>query len=165
MASQGKATYSGLQVSLHWVIAVLVLFQLIFGESMTVVRDASESGEAVEAMDQSLATAHYWVGWAILVLVVLRLLFRLIQGAPVPVGTGRMATLASAAHWLFYLLLIAVPVTGLLAIYVSDELGDIHSLGKPILIALIVLHFLGALYHHFKLKDGTLARMLPFLRA
>jgi cytochrome b561 len=71
-----------------------------------------------------------------------------------------MTYAAKASHWLFYILLVAVPATGLLAIYVSDEFGDIHKLAKPAFIALIALHAVAALFHQFVLKDGTLKRML-----
>lgn len=162
MTSYTARGYSALQVSLHWVIAALVLFQLIFGESMTTVRDAAEGGEAVSSSDQFLATAHYWVGIAVLVLVALRLMVRLASGPadPVPGTAPWMAIAAKITHWLFYGLLVAVPVTGLLTIYGPDAFGDIHSLGKPIFIALIALHALAALFHQFWVKDGTLKRML-----
>ena len=159
MAQGIRQGYSGLQITVHWVIALLVLFQLIFGESMTTVVDAVEENQTPDPTDQALASAHYWVGIAILVLVALRIVLRLAQGAPEPVGTGLQLKAAKAIHALFYLLLIAVPVTGLLAVYVSPEIGDIHSIGKPLFIAFIVLHALGALFHHFKLKDETLRRM------
>ncbi|MHC1550629.1 cytochrome b [Phyllobacterium sp. K27] len=104
--------------------------------------------------------AHYWVGIAILFLVATRVVVRLIQGAPTPAGSyGVLTYLARTTHFLFYLLLVAIPVTGLLTIYVSDSFGDIHGLGKPAFIVLIVLHATGALFHQFVLKDGTLRRM------
>jgi cytochrome b561 len=37
MQSRQIAGYSGLQIGLHWSIAALVFFQLVFGESMTIV--------------------------------------------------------------------------------------------------------------------------------
>jgi cytochrome b561 len=151
--------YSGLQIALHWVIALLVLFQLIFGESMGEVGRAVARGETPDPTEQALASAHYWVGIAILALVALRILMRLVQGAPEPVGAGLQLKAAKIIHAIFYLLLIAVPVTGLLAVYVNEEIGEVHEIGKPLFIAFIVLHALGALFHHFKLKDDTLRRM------
>lgn len=159
MASFSRQGYSGLQILLHWLIATLVLFQLIFGESMVSVVDALEEGKTPDPTDQVLATAHYWVGISVLVLVGLRILVRLVQGAPAPVGEGWRAVVAKLVHGIFYLLLIAVPTTGLMAVYVSDSFGDIHAIGKPIFIAFIVLHALGALYHQFGLRDGALRRM------
>lgn len=156
------AGYSAPQIVLHWLIAALVLFQLVFGESMGVALDAAEEGTPVPAADANLASAHYWIGIAILVLVGFRLALRLTAGAPSPQpsGTPIFDRLARAVHWLFYALLVAMPVTGLLAYYVSPEIGEVHEIGKPVFILLIAVHVAGALYHQFLLKDGTLRRML-----
>ncbi|WP_374652731.1 cytochrome b [Dongia sp.] len=160
MAQSMRQGYSGLQILLHWVIALLVLFQLVFGESMGAVGRAIERGETPDPTEQSLASAHYWVGIAILVLVMLRLILRAVQGAPAPIGNGAQLLIAKLIHGVFYLLLIAAPVTGLLAIYVNEEIGEVHEVAKPLFIAFIVIHALGAFLHHFKLKDATLRRML-----
>ncbi|MBB5574169.1 MULTISPECIES: cytochrome b [Rhizobium] len=161
MTSNRALGYSTTQISLHWIIAALVLFQLLFGESMTTVVDAQVRGNTVSPADMSLGTAHYWVGVAVLLLVLLRLALRVAFGTPKPAGASALLVkLAAAAHWLFYALLLLVPLTGLLAYYFSDPFGDIHGLGKPAFIILIGLHAAGALYHQFLLKDGTLRRML-----
>lgn len=165
MAARQNAGYSGIQIALHWTIAAFVLFQLIFGESMTSVVDAAEQGAVASPMDVALSVGHYWVGITILGLVVVRLMLRIVQGAPAPAGTSTLTNYAAkAVHWMFYIMLVAVPVTGLLSIYVSDEFGDVHSLGKLIFIILIGLHATGALFHQFFLKDGTLRRMLVAAR-
>ncbi len=162
MVRETAGGYSSLQILLHWVIAALVFFQLIFGESMSAAGDAAREGTPLDATDAALASAHYWVGIAILALVALRLAVRLVGGAPHPQtsGTRLFDILAHATHWLFYVLLVAMPVSGLLAVYVSPEIGEIHELGKPAFILLIALHVLGALYHQFIVKDGTIRRML-----
>lgn len=159
MIQSSRQGYSGLQILLHWTIAALVLFQLIFGESMGEVAEALEHGDAVSPSDQFMADAHYWIGIALLVLVALRLVVRLFQGTPAPIGQGKAVLVARIVHGIFYLLLILVPVTGLLAVYVNEEIGEVHEIGKPLFIAFIVIHALGALFHHFWLKDGTLRRM------
>ncbi|MBS1167800.1 MAG: cytochrome b562 [Proteobacteria bacterium] len=161
MANKSVEGYSTIQITLHWLIVAAVLFQLVFGESMTNVVEALEEGATPGAGDLQLSSAHFWVGIAILVLLVLRLAVRMFTGTPEVIGApGLMTLAASAMHWLFYALLVAVPVTGLLAKYVGDPWGDIHTIGKPIFIVLIVLHAAAALYHHFLLKDETLVRML-----
>jgi cytochrome b561 len=71
-----------------------------------------------------------------------------------------MATAARLSHTVFYILLILMPALGLLAYYLGDPYGDLHELGKPILIILIALHLCASLYHQFWLKDGTLQRIL-----
>ena len=107
-----------------------------------------------------MASLHYWVGIAVLVLAGVRLAVRLVQGAPPTVGLSPLAVRAAhVAHSLFYLLLILVPVTGLLGYYFGDPWGDLHTLGKPAFIMLIAVHASAALFHQFWVKDGTLRRM------
>jgi cytochrome b561 len=71
-----------------------------------------------------------------------------------------MQVAARASHGIFYVLLLATPEIGLLAFYLGDPWGDVHSLAKPAFIVLIAVHAVAALYHRFWLKDGTLRRML-----
>ena len=161
MRSVRPLGYSAAQISLHWLIAALVIFQLLLGDSMTHVVRAPIRDRVVSSFDASMGTAHYWVGIAILALVCLRLALRLLVGTPNPAGgPAPLVLLARIAHWTFYVLLVAVPITGLLAYYQLGPFGGIHSLAKPIFIILIGLHAAAALFHQFFLKDGTLLRML-----
>ena len=165
MDVQKPAGYSSIQIGLHWLIAALVLFQLLFGESMVAATDAAEEGQVLGSTDAVLATAHYWVGISILVLVAIRFAVRLRQGAPAAADDNPLLALAAkATHWLFYALLVIVPVTGLLTVYVNPEIGEIHQLAKPAFIILIILHAGAALFHQFVLRDGTLMRMLAPVR-
>lgn len=154
--------YSLLQILLHWMIAALVLFQLVFGESMTAAVDAVSEGGLASPFDQQVATLHYWFGLAILAFAALRLAVWWLQGAPEALAATPpwARRLAGAAHTLFYVLLFAVPVTGLLGYYVEGPFGDIHALAKPVFITLIAIHAMAALYHQLWLKDGSLLRML-----
>lgn len=161
MSLQRSNGYTSTQIGLHWLIVALVLFQLVFGESMVTATDAAEEGTTLGGTDAFLATAHYWVGIAILALVAVRLLVRLRTGAPAPIdGNPLLRLAAKAMHWLFYAMLVAVPISGLLTVYVNPEIGDIHQLAKPAFIVLILLHAGAALFHQFVLRDGTLKRML-----
>jgi len=157
-----RSGYSALQILLHWLIALLVLFQLVFGDSMSRFLHREHRGMPIDASVRSWAGYHYWVGLAILALVLLRLLLRLTRNVPEPGASGPhwMKRAASASHALFYVLLLAMPVLGLLGYYIGDPYGDIHSWGKPLLIILISIHAAAALFHQFWLKDGTLRRML-----
>ena len=66
-----------------------------------------------------------------------------------------------AGHILLYVLMIALPVTGLLAFYGGiASLGELHGgILKALLWVVIALHVLAAFYHHFILKDGLINRM------
>lgn len=157
-----QAGYSRFQIMLHWLVAALVVFQLLFGESMNAAVRAIARGRQVSPADQTLASAHYWVGLAILALVIVRLGLRATLGAPPvePAAPAWMNLAAKATHLAFYCLLFATPVTGLLAYYTWPWMGEVHTLAKPAFIVLIGVHAAAALFHHFVLKDATLRRML-----
>jgi cytochrome b561 len=162
MATPTKAGYTVWQIALHWLVALLVLFQIVFGESIKALLRAEERGTSLTPLDRTLGDAHYWVGLAILGLALLRLAIRLYAGAqPVASGSpGWMDRAGRYTHILFYALLVASPVLGLLAYYLGDPFGELHELSKPVFIVLIALHAAAALFHQFWLGDGTLKRML-----
>ena len=156
------AGYGVSQIALHWIIAALVFFQLVFGESMGKIGWMTRRGETPSATDYLMANLHIYAGVAILVLALIRLYVRIKQGVPAaPAGGNPMLKkIAAGMHHLFYLLLIVVPVTGLVAEYLYRPAGEIHELAKPVFIVLIAVHAAAALYHQFVVKDGVLMRML-----
>jgi cytochrome b561 len=160
MATTVRSGYSRTQIGLHWIIAGLVTFQLLFGEDMSHVMRATARGAVVTPSDAFWADAHYYLGVAILALVLVRLGIRFIWGAPEPMQQGWMRKAAAFSQGAFYIVLIAAPILGLLAFYLGEPFGDLHELCKPALIILIGLHAAAALFHQFWLKDGTLRRML-----
>jgi cytochrome b561 len=152
-----RRSYTLGQILLHWSIAALVVWQLVFGESM----EALEHPAGADAAELFLANSHIWVGFAILGLVALRIVLRLWRGAPAPEEPNRAAALlARAAHAAFYVLLVATPVTGILDYYFHLPTGELHELGKPLFIALIALHVAATAWHQLIRRDGTLRRML-----
>ncbi|MFZ5677540.1 MAG: cytochrome b [Pseudomonadota bacterium] len=160
MGTKNVTGYTALQLILHWLIAVFVILQLVFGETIGKVVDAGARDTMPTSADRFLADLHYWVGIAVLALMALRLWLRASRGAP-PVAQGGWVGLAGrVSHATFYIVLILMPVSGLLAFYLGGLFGEAHELGKPALIVLISLHAVAALYHQFWLKDGTLRRIL-----
>jgi len=94
MPARSLSGYTGLQIALHWIIAALVLIQLIFGESITDTIEAVERAAAASPLDQFFAATHYWAGIAILALVAARLWIRVVAGAPAAPPDGWMAAAA-----------------------------------------------------------------------
>ncbi|MDB5587758.1 MAG: cytochrome b562 [Devosia sp.] len=162
MSQESASGYNRVQILLHWLIAALVVFQLLFAGSITTTIDAAEEGSTPSATDQALGASHYWIGIAILVLVLARLVVRLRAGAPAPAASAPniMQIAAKISHFAFYVLLIATPILGLLAFYFGDPYGPIHMLNRPAFIILIAIHAAAALFHQFWLKDGTLTKMV-----
>lgn len=156
-ATSPPRSYTLGQIILHWSIAALVVWQLVFGEETEALERAGDA----DAIELFLANSHLWVGFAILALVALRIVLRVVRGAPPPVATGRAAAvLARISHAAFYVLLVAVPVTGILDYYLHLPTGEIHELGKPLFILLMAVHVAATLWRQFIRHDGTLRRML-----
>jgi cytochrome b561 len=155
------AGYSRTQISLHWLVAALILFQMIFGEEIGSAFDAMlDSGVASYGL---AAITHIAAGVGVLLFALWRLALRFTRGVPAgPAGESLVqGLLAKGTHAILYLMMIVVPVVGLYAWFGgSEEAGDLHSLAKPAFIIFVGLHVLGALYHQFVLKDGLLRRMM-----
>ncbi|WP_313276466.1 cytochrome b, partial [Stenotrophomonas sp.] len=171
--------WGSLSKSLHWLIAVLILALGIVGLTM---------GEFPKTPKYFwIYTMHKSIGITVLVLVAVRLGWRLYAGAPEPVpGTPSwQERIASVTHWLLYLLMFAIPLSGWLydsasglrpfklfglvempkLVAPSEQASQIshaiHEWGFWALILLVLAHAGAALYHPIHQRDATLARMLP----
>lgn len=152
--------YSRLQIILHWVVGVLIVFNLIFSDGMSALWRAVETGGNTDMTVTALL--HILVGGLVLALVVLRLGVRLVRGAPeVPTSSPLLEKAGKIGHWAIYALMIGLPVTGLAAYFGGVAfLAEIHGGPlKALLWVLIAGHVVMALYHQFVLKDGLLDRM------
>ncbi len=157
MAPKG---YSRAQIGLHWGMAGLIAVNLIFEDWIKAGWEWIEEGGP--ALYDAGSLAHIGVGVTILALVLWRLTLRFTRGVPdLPQGGSSIANLAGhLGHGALYALMIVVPVLGLLAWFgASEDLAEVHELGKPAFLIVIGLHVLAALWHHFWLKDGLLLRM------
>jgi len=171
--------WGSMSKTLHWLIALLILALGIVGLTM---------GELPKTPKYFwVYTMHKSIGITVLVLVAVRLGWRLYAGAPEPVpGTPSwQERIASATHWLLYVLMFAIPLSGWLydsasglrpfkwfglvempkLVAPSEQASQIshgiHEWGFWALILLVLAHAGAALYHHIHQRDATLARMLP----
>jgi len=170
--------YAFVQKFLHWLVALLVLAQVLLGAGLAY--DTPHD----DALAARLFEAHDGLGATILVLVLLRLALRLILGVPLlPRGTPRWVDwLSRLNHRLLYAVLIVQPLVGwfnngangfpwsIYGLYTipapiaKDEalaklLGQVHEAGGGLLVALVALHLLGVAYHLIIRRDGVARRM------
>jgi cytochrome b561 len=166
-------------IALHWLTFLLVLGLAIVGLYMSEL-PASPFKVQVYALHKS-------TGLTVLALTALRLLWRLFEGRPAMLaGTPRWQQwLARLTHYGLYALLILVPCSGWwfnstagfplrwFGLFKVPPLGafdlaykqqarDTHELLFWVLATLVALHAAAALWHHYRLHDRTLARMLPW---
>ena len=168
-----------LSKALHWIVVVLIITQWF-------IADRADDLPNGLAKLQALAW-HKSFGMTILMLAVLRLVWRLVN--PVPDLTAETKpwerVLARVSHLLLYALIFAMPLTGWLMssaknfpvswfklfqfpdlVAPSEELfqrmNGLHHLLFKVLVAVALLHVAGALKHHFIDRNDVLRRMLPF---
>lgn len=161
--SQSPRGYSTLQIALHWIIAVLVLFQVVFGEDIVPAFRAFMRGTEATADELAAADIHVYVGIAIFVLALIRLAVRVTHGAPAaPAGESAVQKwIGVATHIVLYGVILGMPISGGIAWFMGVEaFGEIHEIGKPVIILFVALHTIGALYQHFVVKSDVLMRML-----
>jgi cytochrome b561 len=135
----------------------------------------------------ALYNSHKLVGVTILLVVLCRLAYRLIHGAPAhePTLEPWQKGASRLNHWGMYVLLICAPVAGyvgvalfpaldifglfsLPAVVAPDKEASktaflVHKLLVGLLVLLIAVHVTAALFHYFVRKDNVLGRMLPRL--
>ncbi len=128
---------------------------------------------------------HKSLGITIFALILVRIFWRITHKPPAMLTTYKPIErkVATGTHHLLYLLMIAVPVAGLVTGITSkyglkwfgiefiagtgnqalhNLSGEAHELLTFVLLALIILHFVGALKHKVIDKDGTMKRMSIF---
>lgn len=168
-------SYGSVAVSLHWLMAILLIFLIAIGIYMVNI--------PISLDKLKLYGWHKEYGLLALALVIFRIIWRYCNVTPyLPLSLlERIA--ARTVHWTFYVLMFALPITGWLmtsaaglpasffGLFVLPDLIDanesnrlllqsVHAWLGYILIAVIILHTAAALKHHFINKDDILKRML-----
>jgi cytochrome b561 len=151
--------YTRPQIALHWIAALLILLQYLLAEGIESAWDAFTKG--IESAFDPLVLAHVAGGGLVLVFALWRLSIKARRGAPEMVGdSATQRALARATHLGLYALMILMPLSGAVAWFGGVEVAaQGHNILKVALLALVALHVLGAAYHHFVMKDGTINRM------
>ena len=173
--------YRTIVVWIHWITAAVVVTQVVVG---FLFHRVYEQGTP-ERME--MFAWHKTIGAIILILALLRLAVRLMNPPPpYPSDFPRWERfLAVWNHRLFYILLIALPLTGLAAVSGRAEdgtvpllfglslpaipgiprengFGEVHEILVWTTLALVALHVSAALYNQFGSATTVADRMPPF---
>lgn len=174
--------YAATSIALHW----LMLAQLVAVYACIELRELfpknSDPREALKAW-------HFMLGLSVFAMVWLRLAARLLWPAPpiTPTPARWQVGLAHFMHAVLYALMLGLPLAGWLLLSAAGKPIPFFGLELPALVApdkalaanvkelhttagsagyfLIGLHAAAALYHHYLVRDDTLARMLPWVRS
>ena len=179
--------YSMGAIVLHWLIALAIIGNWLLAQYAERLEH-----QKLEAQHEAAMGTHFALGMTVLILSVLRILWRLVHRPPAPNPAHKPweRTLASVIHKLFYILIIGLPFTGymMLQTYLggmdvnmfglfdfpgiamakdkgaNEVFHELHEIFATVMVVLLGLHVLGALKHHFGDRDDTLRRMSPLRR-
>lgn len=186
MSKTPVTRYNNIAISLHWLMAFLIIGMLIVGKYMHHLDEA-------DPLRFWLTQWHKTFGVLILFLAVFRLIWRFTHRAPShPDNAPRWEHFAAnVSHVVLYALLFIAPITGWMMVSVSPlnidtylfnvipwphipllenltnkedivwRFHQLHVISTGALIALLLLHVGAALKHHFIDKDTVLTRMSP----
>lgn len=154
--------YSSTQLALHWAVVVLIAFQYLAHAGIEATWRSMQNGGSAAPQSTVLTYLHIAVGSVVLLLAFARLLLRVTRGVPAPPADEphSLKLLSDSVHWLIYVLLFALPISGLFAwLLTYQPAATLHVLMKNFLLLLIVLHIAGALFQHFFMRSEVLIRI------
>ncbi|CAN4276066.1 CybB Cytochrome B561 [Methylophilaceae bacterium] len=194
---QTPSRYTKTAIVLHWLIAIFIALMFVLGWFMAELPKEAPKQLAYDIFDLGVYTwqlaeeasprtfyfnLHKSLGLTVLALIVLRILWRITHTPPAALSSYKAIEkkVATATHHSLYLLMLAVPVTGLIMAINSkygvkwfgmDVIAGLdnkpmreffectHEFVGIVLLVLIGIHLLGALKHKFIDKDDTMSRM------
>ncbi len=173
----------------HWVTTVLMFIIIplgwIFAE-FKLAPDKQHFHAYFPGTVAQYASTHKTLGLLVLAIVAARLAYRLAnRPPPLPNATPAIeAGLAHLTHWLLYLVLLVMPISGYIMSSGSDhpisilglfdfpkipgiskavgtDAAIVHLTAQFAVYALVVLHVAGVGWHLFVRRDDLIGRMLP----
>lgn len=187
--ARSTSRYSAVAISLHWLIALLILTNIVLAWTFQNIPQGLTSFKLIQL--------HKSVGITVLLLSLARLAWRLFNPPPpLPPTMKRWEIIASqVVHWGFYVIMLGMPLSGWVLVSASTHnlptllygqipwphIGAVHALplaarkvwahwagnGHGLLAwmayALIALHVGAALKHTLIDRDSVIGRMIPFL--
>ncbi len=165
-----RPRWSPLQKTLHWSVVGLCFAQIPTAWAIGRTHVAHQFGLPQQPFDLVLHEVHAINGGIIFIAALARLALRwrtgpVLSALPVDRAGGTpqrwLAPLAGATHLGLYALILALPVSGFLAMYITGSAAPVHRAATRMLLGLATLHAGAALFHAVVLRDAVLAGMLP----
>jgi cytochrome b561 len=189
--------YTKTAIILHWLIALVIFAMFALGWYMTELPKEAPKAMAFDLFDLGVYTwqlseeasprtfyfnLHKSIGVTLFALVALRILWRIAHRPPALLSSMSAfeKKLATAGHHFLYLLMVAMPLSGII-MAINSKYGikwfglrlvegldnlelrkcfeEIHEVLAVIFALMIIIHILGALKHRFINKDQTMSRM------
>jgi cytochrome b561 len=195
---QNNGRYTKTAVLLHWLIAICIFGMFALGWYMSDLPKEAPKQMAYDLFDWGVYTwqlseeasprtfyfnLHKSLGVTIFALIIIRILWRFTHKPPALLSSYKAweRKLATGAHHVLYLLMVALPLSGIvMATYskygikwfglefikgldntpMRELFKEVHEIVGAIILVIIIVHILGALKHKLIDKDETLNRML-----
>lgn len=195
--NQASTRYTKTAVILHWLIAIGIFSMFALGWYMSELPKDAPKQIAYDLFDWGIYTwqlseeasprtfyfnLHKSIGVTLLALIIIRVLWRITHRPPAMLSSYKAweRKLATGTHHVLYLLMIAMPLSGLIMAIGSkygvkwfgiDFIGgldntplreafkEVHEVVGAIILLVLILHIAGALKHKFIDKDSTMERM------
>jgi cytochrome b561 len=171
MSDLSSVRYNLVARSLHWSLAFLIVMEYLIGLTMG---------------DFGIKWLHLQLGYAILIVVVVRIVWRITHKAPAMDSSLSRVNqiLAHSGHGVLYILMLAIPALGLTLVITKGvpfnvfgipisplmepmakasrhDIKVVHVYLAHTIIIMAAMHALVALLHQFVLGHPILSRMLP----
>ena len=169
-----KIQYGLLAKLFHWITFIALIIQVPFGFYLV----------GLEFSDRriDLENIHILVGISIFYITLFRLIWKFLNPKPKEWKSPfkGQALIASANHFLLYLTIFAITVSGILKkLYMGETLNfiffkygfekdnfvladtyyQVHIYANYLLLALVTLHILAVIVHHFIFKEKILRKI------
>lgn len=176
MLKNTTSSYGLISKIFHWGMAVIILTMLAVGYYMTSLPASPEKFD--------IYRMHKAFGVIALTLTLMRLIWKFSNvSVKEPKGLSFILVIgAKLGHLALYLLMLFIPVSGIfMSLFSAKDISvfglftinsfeknpelakifnEIHETSAVILVAVIALHAVAALFHHFVLKDEVFKRMI-----
>ena len=196
--NQLSTHYTKMAKFLHWLIAIGIFAMFALGWYMTDLPKEAPKQMAYDLFDWGIYTwqvseeisprsfyfnLHKSIGVTIFALILFRILWRISHKPPALLATYKAweRKLATGAHHTLYLLMVALPLSGVIMAVASkygikwfglefiggldnkalrEAFKEVHEIVGIVILVVVAVHILGALKHKFIDKDDTLKRMM-----
>ncbi len=190
--------YTKTAVFLHWLLAICIFGMFALGWYMSELPKEAPKQMAYDLFDWGIYSwqlseevsprtfyfnLHKSLGVTIFALILFRIIWRVTHKPPALLASYKAweRKLATGTHHLLYLLMVALPLSGIIMATYSkygikwfgaefikgldntpmrELFKEVHEIIGVIILLVLILHIVGALKHKFIDRDDTLKRML-----
>lgn len=191
--------YTKTAIVLHWLIAIFIIALFALGWFMSDLPKEAPKQTTFDLFNLGIFNwnngeeisprsfyynLHKSLGVTVLALIAFRMFWRITHKPPAPLASYKEIErkIAAGAHHLLYLLMFALPISGVIMASYSkygikwfglplmsgldnkparESWVEIHETVGIVLLVILAIHVIGALKHKFIDKDETMKRMLP----